>query len=138
MIVRVRIPSRRPVLDGGTILIKHSWRIDASEMIEGFVDSGVRSKWLELPPLSAYCRVARRLIGPTLDIASVEVAISEWRKGYFGAFLREAENIAAQHKLGLWVENALNPLVREMLERREYRKAESVPICYYKTWPDLL
>lgn len=117
-------------------MISDEWRRRAYKMLDDFVMADNRSEHLLLCPLRAYCRKSRRLIGPMLDIASVDV--SDQGKGYFRIFLGQAELVAAQRKLGVYVENALNPILHEMLERRGYRETKHAPLCFYKTWVDLL
>lgn len=119
-------------------MVSMAWRTRAFQMLDDFVQAGNRSEHLLLCPLKAYCRNSNRLIGRMIDIATVDVSESDQNKGYFRAFLDEAERVAAIHKRGIYIENALNPILHEMLERRGYREAKAAPMCFYKMWGDFL
>lgn len=93
--------------------------------LEAFLAGNWRNRWLKYPCMEVYVRKSSRVLSGQLiqcfDIGSVEVDEGYRNKGVFRVFLKRFEQIAAREGKHVFVENALNPLLADMLRRRGYQ-----------------
>lgn len=79
------------------------------------------------------------MCGKCFDVANIVVASRYQRHGYATAFFVEAEKIAREHKLGLYVECVGNKHLRRLLERLGYGLVHACEYSpsYIKPYPSI-
>lgn len=122
-----------------------------ADLIHRFLDSPARNQWLENEELSVYIRKSRHRMpapdtgsvvadyrlrtGHAIDIASVEVREPFRRQGVFSRLLATIEEQIHDREFEmLYVENTINPHLRDALIRRGWLADPFVDYawCFYK------
>jgi len=91
--------------------------------VEEFIASSERRRWLEVGPLKMYVRKSVRLVdgrnASVFDVASVDVAMNEWGKGYFTSALGVVMELTWDSAFSaVMVESIINERLAEHFSRK--------------------
>lgn len=114
-------------------------KYETEEAVKEFLEGPRRNLWISLSKANLFVRKSVRVFDPDqgqvpcIDIASVEVEQPYWNQGVLGSILDGTIESArlCDTVTHLYVENMLNPYVRQALVRRGFTVLESSDQCAY-------